>query len=399
MGVLVYFDCPAGAAGDMILAALVDAGVSFDALCQELGKLPVSGWTLRQREVRRGAFRALKVDVDLAASAEPPHRTLPEVLGVLERSGLSARVKAAAGRIFRRLAEAEARVHGTTPETVQFHDVGAVDALVDVTGAVVALELLGADAVYVSALPVGGGFAQGPHGSIPIPAPGTLELLRGFPLVDPGVPAELVTPTGAAILSTLARGAGRMPSMRLQRVGYGAGTRELAIPNVLRCLVGDAAEPESSDTVAELETTIDDMSPQLYEPLMERLFERGALDVFLTPVLMKRTRPGVVVTVLCAPEAVEGLARVLFEDSSTLGVRWSERRRLRLERQTVSVETPWGPIPVKVGRLEGRAVTLTPEFREVVRIARERSLSVREVLERARAEARQRLAPGERSQR
>jgi hypothetical protein len=187
--------------------------------------------------------------------------------------------------------------------------------------------------------------------------------------------------------------------MRLQRVGYGAGTRELAIPNVLRCLVGDAAEPESSDTVAELETTIDDMSPQLYEPLMERLFERGALDVFLTPVLMKRTRPGVVVTVLCAPEAVEGLARVLFEDSSTLGVRWSERRRLRLERQTVSVETPWGPIPVKVGRLEGRAVTLTPEFREVVRIARERSLSVREVLERARAEARQRLAPGERSQR
>src|SRR5215813_4309822 len=311
---IVYFDCPSGAAGDMIMASLIDAGVSVDALRAELGKLPLTGWELLVREVRKGAFRATKVDVAIDHHAHHRHRTLGDIVAILEASMLRDSVKDKARRIFTRLAEAEARVHGTTTDQVHFHDVGAVDAIVDVTGGVIALELIGARAIHVSALPIGGGFVEGAHGRIPIPGPGTAELLRGFPVVDTGVKAELVTPTGAAILTTLAAGAGAMPAMTVTSVGYGAGTRDLpGTPNVLRVFVGEIAGEAASETVAQVETTIDDMSPQLYEPLMERLFEAGALDVFLTPVIMKRSRPGTVLTALCPRERVAELSRVLFE--------------------------------------------------------------------------------------
>ncbi|OLC36443.1 MAG: TIGR00299 family protein [Candidatus Rokubacteria bacterium 13_1_40CM_4_69_5] len=387
----VYFDCSSGAAGDMIMAALVDAGAPLEALRTELGKLPLSGWRLVAREVRKGAFRATKVDVEVDDRAHHPHRSLGDILAILEGSTLAPAVKDPARRIFARLADAEARVHGTSREAVRFHDVGAVDAIIDVTGGVIGLGLLGVEAVYVSALPLGGGFAEGSHGKIPLPAPGTAELLRGFPVVDTGVQAELVTPTGAAILTTLAAGAGRMPTMTVTSVGYGAGTRDLDAPNVLRCFVGETGAAAGQETIAQVETTIDDMSPQLYEPLIERLFEAGALDVFLTPVVMKRSRPGVVVTALGLPDAVGALARVLFEESSTIGVRWSEWQRARLEREMVILPTAYGAIPFKVSRLEGRIVTVTPEFAEVARIAREKSLPVREVLDQARADARRHL--------
>jgi len=245
----------------------------------------------------------------------------------------------------------------------------------------------------MSALPVGGGFVDGPHGRIPVPGPGTAELLRGVPVVDTGVSAELVTPTGAAILTTLATSAGRMPAMTVTAVGYGAGTRDLpGTPNLLRCFVGEvASEAAPEENVYRVETTIDDMSPQLYEPLMERLFAAGALDVFLQPVIMKRSRPGVVLTALCVPAGVAALVRVLFEESPTIGVRWSEWRRARLEREVVTLTTARGAIPFKVSRLGGRVVTVTPEFSEIARIAREQSLPVREVLDQARAEGRRLL--------
>jgi len=390
---VAYFDCVSGAAGDMIMGALVDAGAPFETLRAELGKLALPGWELTRREVVKGAFRATKVDVVIDRAAHAPHRTLADVTRILDASALEPDVVGRARRIFTRLAEAEARAHGTTPDRVHFHDVGAVDAIVDVTGGVLALRLLGVEAVYVSALPLGGGFADGPHGRIPVPAPGTAELLRGFPLVDTGVRAELVTPTGAAILTTLAAGAGRMPPMTVERVGYGAGTMDLPeIPNVLRCFVGESADAGGvTETVTQVETTIDDMSPQLYEPLMERLLEAGALDVFLTPVVMKRSRPGTVLTVLCPPARVGDLSRVLFEESTTIGVRWSEWTRQRLEREVVTLPTLYGAIPFKVSRLAGRVVTVTPEFAEVARVAREKSLPVREVLEQTRAEGRRLL--------
>jgi len=378
----------------MVLGALVDVGVSVEALRRELDKLRVPGWTLGAREVRRGAFRATKVDVEVDRGAHHEHRRLADITGILGGSGLAPAIVATATRIFTRLAEAEARVHGSTVEQVHFHEVGAVDAIVDVTGAVIGLHLLGAEAVHVSALPVGGGFVEGAHGRIPIPGPGTAELLRGFPVVDTGVRAELVTPTGAAILTTLATSAGRMPAMTVTRVGYGAGSADLPeTANVLRCFVGETAGADAVETVAQVETTIDDMSPQLYEPLMDRLFEAGALDVFLTPVIMKRSRPGTVLTALCPPERVGDLSRVLFEETPTIGVRWSEVARTRLEREMVTLPTAYGAVPFKVSRLGGRVITVTPEFAEIARIAREKSLPVREVLDQARADARRALPP------
>ena len=396
---IAYFDCPSGAAGDMILGALVDAGVPFDALERELGRLPLGGYALERREVMKGAFRATKVEVRVQEPARGPgegtgghpERTLADVLEVIDGARFPDGVRDNARRIFTRLAEAEARVHGTTVERVHFHDVGAIDAIVDVAGACIGLHLLGVDAVHCSALPIGGGTVRGPHGRIPVPAPGTAELLRGFPVVDTGVRRELVTPTGAAILTALAVSAGKMPAMTVDRIGYGAGTLDLETPNVVRLFLGETAEAGAVETVAQVETTIDDMSPQLYEPLMERLFAAGALDVYLTPVLMKKSRPGVVVTALCGPGRAALLARVCFEESTTIGVRWTTYQRERLPRETVPVDTSLGSIRFKVSRLDGRAVTVTPEFDDVRRAAAASGLPVREALERAREEGRRLL--------
>jgi uncharacterized protein (TIGR00299 family) protein len=391
---VVYFDCPSGASGDMILGALIDAGAPLQALRAELAKLGLPGFTLEARDVRRGAFRATKADVVLDEQVRHHHRQLRDILAILGASQLPPAVIAGAARIFSRLAEAEARVHGTGIEEVHFHDVGAVDAIVDVTGAVIALHLLGAEGVHISALPVGGGFVEGPHGRMPVPGPGAAELLRGFPVVDTGVRSELVTPTGAAILTTLASGSGRMPSMTVERIGYGAGTKDLPnTPNILRCFVGETTDAPSPETVAQLETTIDDMNPQLYEPLMDRLFEAGALDVFLTPVIMKRSRPATVLTALCPKDKVNDLSRVLFEESSTIGVRWTEVSRTRLDREILTITTDYGPLPFKVSRLNGRIVTVTPEFADIVRLAQSKSLPVREVLAQAHSAARKHLNP------
>jgi uncharacterized protein (TIGR00299 family) protein len=388
---VAYFDCPSGAAGDMIVGALLDAGAPLPALRERLQALGLPGWRLQVREVQKAGVRATKVDVEVDAAAHRHHRRLADVLALLDAGALPARVKDRAARIFTRLAEAEARAHGTTVEEVRFHDVGAVDAIIDVAAAVIALELLGVEAVHVSPLTLGAGLAEGPHGPIPVPGPATAELVRGFPVVDAGVRAELLTPTGAAILTTLAVGAGRMPAMTVTDVGYGAGTRDLPVPNVLRCFVGEAEGPGALESLVQVETTIDDMSPQLYEPLLDRLLEAGALDAFLTPVVMKRSRPGVVLTALCPPERTADLARLLFEETTTIGVRWSEWRRWPLPREVVTLTTGYGPIAFKISRLGERVVTVTPEFADVARIAREKSLPVREVLDQARADARRLL--------
>jgi pyridinium-3,5-bisthiocarboxylic acid mononucleotide nickel chelatase len=380
----------------MILGALVDAGLSFDALRDGLAGLGLHDYTLERREVTKRGFRATKVEVHLhhddAHGHEHAHRTLPVIRDLITRGALPAAVKASAIRVFTRLAEAEGRAHGEPPEAVRFHDVGAVDAIVDITGACLGLHLLGVDAVHCSALPVGGGMVDGPHGRIPVPAPGTAELLRGFPVVDTGVKRELVTPTGAAILTTLAAGAGAMPPMTVSAVGYGAGTMELDTPNVVRVFLGEAtARPGDTETVMQVETTVDDMSPQLYEPLMERLFAAGALDVYLTSVVMKRSRPGVVLVALCSPALAPDLARILFEESTTIGVRWTAYERARLPREMVTLTTSLGAITFKVSRLDGRVVTVTPEFEEIRRVARDKGMPVREALERAREEGRRLL--------
>jgi len=393
----------------MVMGALVDAGVPFEALRAELAKLELPGFTLERREVMKGVFRATKVDVHVhdhdhgagehGHSHDEPHgrhqhprRNLESILSLIGASGLDATVKAKAARIFTRLGEAEARVHGTTIDQVHFHEVGAVDAIVDITGACIGLHLLGVEAVHCSALPVGGGFVTGAHGRIPIPGPGTAELLKGFPVVDTGVRRELLTPTGAAILTTLATSPGAMPAMTVEAVGYGAGDMDLETPNVLRVFLGQSTDSGGREAIMQVETTVDDMQPQLWEVVMERLFEAGALDVYLTPVMMKKSRPGTVLTALCPPDKVTELSRVLFEESPTIGVRWTAYQRERLAREMVTLTTAYGAITFKVSRLEGRVVTATPEFDEIRRIARAKGLPVREVLDLARAEGRRLLS-------
>jgi len=317
---------------------------------------------------------------------------LAAMLAPIERSPLPEAVRNRAAAILKRLAEAESRVHRVPVEAVHFHEVGALDTLVDVVGAVSALDALDIDTVRVSPFPLGGGTVDSSHGRLPIPAPATVELLRGFPVYDNGVRSELVTPTGAAILTTLAA-PGPAPAMRLEAQGWGAGTRDLPIPNLLRVLVGETALslPADPETLTAVETTIDDMSPQLYEPLMEQLFQAGALDVYLVPVIMKKSRPGVVLTAFAPPDRAGALAAILFRETTTIGVRWHEYARARLPREMVRLPTSLGPITFKVSRLDGRPVTVTPEFEEVRRIAGERGLPVRDVLDRARAEGRARL--------
>lgn len=412
---IAYFDCPSGAAGDMILGALVDAGLPFEALERGLAALHLPGWSLERREVMKGMFRATKVEVHIHDHdhhhdhdhAHPhdhhhdhphghhhhPDRNLADILALIAASDLPAPVKANATRVFTRLGEAEARVHGTTVDQVHFHEVGAVDAIIDVTGACLGFHLLGIERVHCSALPIGGGFVTGAHGRIPVPAPATAELLKGFPMVDTGVHRELVTPTGAAILSTFAESPGAMPAMTLRAVGHGAGTMELETPNIVRLLLGDAEGPGARDRVMQVETTVDDMSPQLWEGAMERLFGAGALDVHLTPVMMKKGRPGTVLTALCPPERVDALARVLFEETSTIGVRWTPYERRILDREMVTLETSVGEIPFKVSRLDGKVVTITPEFEDVRRLAAAQGRPVREVLDLARAEGRRKFQP------
>ena len=380
---LAYFDCASGASGDMILGALVDAGCPVAAIEAALSALGVTGWRLAPRPVQRGGLHGTLMGIE----TDPAQRfhDLGALLEPVKRSALSDQAKARATAVLTRLGEAEARVHGVPLEAVHFHEVGALDTLVDVVGAVAALDALGIEAVHVSPLPLGGGTVETAHGRLPVPAPATAELLRGFPVYDNGVRVELVTPTGAAILTTL--GVPRpVPTMTLEAIGWGAGTRELVIPNLLRVLVGEATEPAgvATDTVTVIETTIDDMSPQLYEPLMERLFEAGALDVYLTPVTMKRSRPGILLTVLAPPERAPDVWTLVFRETTTIGVRWREMHRTVLPRELVRLETSLGPVTFKLSRLGERVVTATPEFEEVRRLARDRGLPVREALERVR---------------
>ena len=384
---IAYFDCPSGASGDMVLGALVDAGCPVDTLEAALASLRVEGWRLEAKTVERRGLHG----THLAVRTDPARRfhALDDMLRPIECSTLSDSVKARASAVLRRLAEAEARVHRVPVDAVHFHEVGDLDTLVDVVGAVAGLDALGVERVHVSPLPIGGGTVETAHGRLPVPAPATAELLRGFPVYDNGAAAELVTPTGAAILTTLGT-PGRLPPMTLERIGWGAGTRDLAIPNLLRLLVGQATGPETEpgevETLVSVETTIDDMSPQLYEPLLERLLAAGALDVYLTPVIMKRSRPGTVLTVLAAPELAGRLAEVLFRETTTIGVRWSEVRRRRLPRELVRLSTTRGAVTFKVSTLGGRVVTVTPEFEEVRRIADAEGRPVREVLEAVRLE-------------
>lgn len=409
---IAYFDCFSGVSGDMILGALVDAGLPIEDLRKALAGLAVEGYRVEAHEVKRGPFRGTKVDVPVEGRPQP-HRSLKDVEEILERSTLPDRVRADAVRIFRRLGEAEAAVHGTTVERVHFHEVGAVDAIVDVVGATWGLHWFDVQAIHASPLNVGQGFVEGAHGRLPVPAPGTLALLRGVPTYSSDVRAELTTPTGAAILSTLAATFGPLPPIRVEAMGYGAGTREFAEqPNLLRLILGEGLDEVAGspgvprveslgrlgaerDTVAVIEANLDDMSPQFFEPLMDRLFQAGALDFYLTPIIMKKSRPATKLTVL-APEALTDVcAGLVLRHSTTLGLRVHRAGRWKLPRATAVVRTPFGEARVKYGILRGEIVGLSPEYEDCRRLAEAAGVPIQAVYREALAAARL-IAPGDR---
>ncbi|HVP39807.1 MAG TPA: nickel pincer cofactor biosynthesis protein LarC, partial [Candidatus Saccharimonadales bacterium] len=383
---LAYFDPLGGASGDMILGALVDAGAPLDELRAGLSRLAVSGYSLEAGHAERAGIRAARVQVRLEGGPQP-HRHLRDIRDLLARSELPDPVRERAGAVFERLARAEAKVHGTGVEVVHFHEVGAVDAVVDVVGACLGLALLGVEEVRFGRLPLGRGWVEAAHGRIPLPAPATVELLEGVPVELVDTEGETVTPTGAALLTTLGRCAPLPPGAVLRRAGYGAGAREFADrPNLLRVLLAEAGDAPRPGEVAVLTAAVDDMSPEHLPFLMERLFEGGALDVYFTPLTMKKSRPGVEVTVLAPPALEAPLAAELLRHSTSLGLRVRREARLELPREVVQVATEFGPVRVKLARLP-EGVRAVPEYEDCAELARRHGRPLAEVFEAARRAA------------
>jgi uncharacterized protein (TIGR00299 family) protein len=386
---IAYFDCFSGISGDMVLGALIDLGLDVAELTAELDKLNLSvPYEFEAKKVEKHGIHGTKIDI--ALHQEDEARKLKDILTIIEGSALAEEIKGPARKIFVRLAEAEARIHQEDLNEVHFHEVGGLDAIIDIVGAVIGLKLLGIDAVYGSPLHLGRGFVKCHHGTLPVPAPATLELTKGVPVYGGDIEAELVTPTGAAIITTLARGFGELPEMKIEKIGYGAGKRNLPIPNLLRVLIGvqNGEEKEyDKDTVTVVETNIDDMNPEFYEYIMSRLFESGALDVYLTPTQMKQVRPATLLSVIVAAENLRPVLEVIFRETTALGVRTHQAKRYKLAREEIIVKTEYGKVRVKVGRLKGEVVNLAPEYRDCRHLADERHIPIKQVYEAARRAA------------
>jgi len=389
---LLYFDCFSGIAGDMVIGALLDAGLPFDGLKAALGSLAVSGYQVHAKRVMRAGVSATKFVVEEdpgqgQAASSHPHRHLSGIFKLVDQSALSPSGRDRAKGLFQRLAEAEAAIHDMPVEKVHLHEVGAVDSIIDIVGAVHALDWCGADRVVSSALNVGGGMVKSAHGLIPVPAPATVKLLGDAPIYSGEVQKELVTPTGALIVSSYASSFGPLPAMHVEHVGYGAGDNDFpSTPNVLRVLIGREAETtvvsglsRTDSRVVVIECEIDDMNPQIFGVVMDRLYAAGALEVFYVPVQMKKNRPGTLLTVIAPPALRAALSEIIFRETTTIGLRHSEVERDCLVREQVPVETPVGTIRMKLAWRDGRLVNAVPEFDDCAKIALANSLPVKEV--------------------
>jgi hypothetical protein len=427
---VLYFDCFSGIAGDMVLGALIDAGLPLDDLKRALGSLAIDGYTVSAERVLRAGVSATKFRVreehpaasvpqhptssvpEHPIASEPnrpvspahdhghhhdhshhhdhghdhdhhhahPHRSLPEIFGLIDKSALSASGRDRAKQLFQRLAEAEAAIHQMPVEQVHLHEVGALDSIIDIVGAVFALEWAGVDRIVCSPLNVGGGMVNSAHGRFPVPAPATVRLLGDAPVYSGPVQKELVTPTGALIATSYAGAFGPIPAMSIERVGYGAGDRDTPdTPNVLRVLIGRAEEHPAGDRVVVIECEIDDMNPQLFGAAMERLYAAGALEVFYVAVQMKKNRPGTLLTVVAPPERRQAIADVVFAETTTIGLRYDEVERECLAREIVTVTTPLGPVRFKLASRNGRVVNAVPEYEDCFALARTHNLPVKDV--------------------
>jgi pyridinium-3,5-bisthiocarboxylic acid mononucleotide nickel chelatase len=380
-----YFDCFSGISGDMTLGALVDAGCPLGLLRDELKGLDVPGWEISAEKVWKNGMAATHVSV--RTEDTQTHRSLTTILGVLEKSKLAAAVSERASAIFRRLGDAEAAVHDVPIEKIHFHEVGAADAIVDIVGACLGFSALGIERFACSALNVGGGTAKMAHGVLPVPAPATARLLLGKPTYSNGVQKELVTPTGAAIVATLCQTFGPQPPMRMESIGYGAGTTDLeGQPNVLRIMVGESlevSEAEFDEEIRVIEANLDDLNPQVYGYFVERALAAGALDVFTAPVQMKKGRPGTLLTLLCKPHRAKELMDLVFAETTTFGLRSYTAQRRVLPREWESVQTRFGEVRLKVARVKGKVLQISPEYEDCRKLAEEKKVALREVMEEA----------------
>ncbi|MBX2990945.1 MAG: nickel pincer cofactor biosynthesis protein LarC [Bacteroidetes bacterium] len=378
---IAYLDTIAGIAGDMTLAAFVNAGMPLDELSSELKKLPLNGFELIGRHVMRNSISAVHIDVAISHTPHY-HRHLKDINAIIDGSTLSQRVKEDAKSIFHVIGEAEAKVHNTTLEKIHFHEVGALDSIVDIVGVAICLEKFGIERVYTSPVRLGsGGLVKTQHGVMPTPAPATMEILRNYPTVLTDIPEELTTPTGAGIVKALSAGVLDDEEIHAETIGYGSGTKEFAqIPNLLRIVIGELESHTGHEQIVTVETNIDDMNPQVYPYLIDKLIEAGAHDAYLIPIIMKKGRPGILLSVMTGKSRLETITHIIYKETSTIGLRIQEIGRRRLPREHVEVQTQFGPVKAKAVTRNG-SVTLSPEFEECRRIAGERGIPLLRVQE------------------
>jgi uncharacterized protein (TIGR00299 family) protein len=388
---LAYLDCSSGISGDMFLAALIDAGVPGDQVFGELRKLSLGFYEFKRTRAVRGSLVGTRIDIRVPP--DQPHRHLSDIQKLIQDASLPGKAAGLALKIFNHLAEVEGRLHNSSPNQVHFHEVGAVDSVLDIVGTCLALELLEISELICSPLNVGGGRVNAAHGSLPVPAPATAELLKDIPVYSTGVQGELVTPTGAALVATLASAFGPLPAMKIAKIGYGAGEKEFpGHPNIARLFVGERTEliagmhgAPGDEIVSVIEANVDDMNPQLYGYVLEQALAAGALDVTCSPAQMKKNRPGLTISILCEPDKSDALSQLLFAQTTTIGLRIYETRRKVLDREQVKVETPYGTVRVKVAKRAGEVMNATPEFDDCQRLAQEKSVPLKLVMAAAEA--------------
>jgi len=378
-----YFDCFSGASGDMILGSMIDAGLSPGGLREELKKLRLRNVSLKIKRVLRGGISATQVVVQ--GKDEKRHSRSPEeILRIIDRSSLDSEVKEKSREVFKRIASVEAKIHQKPFKEVHFHEIGGLDSVVDIAGAVWGFRQLDIEKLYVSRVNVGTGFIRCEHGLLPVPAPAALSLMKGKPIYSSGVERELLTPTGAALLTSLGSAFGKMPGMKVERVGYGAGRDQLPHPNLLRLIIGQEDQIAGKEKVMVVETNIDDMNPQFYDHVMEGLLTLEVQDVFLTPILMKKNRPATLLTVICVAEKLSSVINFLMRETTTIGMRWREEERSCAEREMLSLQTRYGKIRFKLARWEGKQVNLSPEYEDCKRLALTHGISIKDIFEEAK---------------
>ncbi len=386
---IAYFDCFSGISGDMFVGALLDAGLKIEILEKELNKLNLSGYQLEVNKVLKKGISASQFKVKIQEKGV--ERRFKDILNILEESKLDEEIKNEVKKIFFKIAEAESKIHQEDIEKIHFHEIGGLDSIIDISSAVIGIKALEIKEIYSSPLPLGKGFVKCAHGILPLPAPATLELLKNIPTYSGGMESEMVTPTGAAIISTLTKDFGERPLMKIEKIGYGAGEREFSIPNLLRVSIGekilsdkDLMDGYVHDEALLIETNIDDMNPEFYDYIMDKLFSQGALDVFLTPIQMKKNRPAQMFSIIVYEQNLKEILEVLFSESTTLGVRIKEVKRLKLTQQNFIAETKYGKIKVKVGIFKEDIKTIAPEYQDCQKIAQQYQVPLKEIYEEAK---------------